>query len=307
MSIANSLLKFHAETRRIFGSGLGIHRGFLIIACVLLMIMESMSLFEVSLKRELRDVFTTPYLQHRDIVPAGQPVTIASPESLGANRLRFSCEFQVEDFSGNSNIFQTSDFNNGVRCELSESTASCVITDSMKAPALRAYTLANTLRAGVWYHLTVDALQSDYLSMRIDGYPGVTTWRVGAPYFLLDRVRFGNGFNAERNFHGTIRDLDVAYYHSRRKTTADLIFEAAKFMLFMGFVSFLFFSLPAINSMPPSEAGIEGPLPSYDPLLTLRFIACMMVLFGHGFLINFRSVDCGRMLRFHGGCIRIDP
>jgi peptidoglycan/LPS O-acetylase OafA/YrhL len=255
------------------------------------------TLFQVELLRHLR-LLAIPTTR-TTVASLGNGMQPISLDTHPGDFLRLQLQFRINDTLDWPNLFQTAFGNAGLRAELSNDALSLLIPPQGTEP-LSGSILADHLNLNTWYTFTLEAVNADFVAAHVDGYPGYRSW-LTHPSFDTSAPRVGIGFDNVRRFHGDIRNIVIEHGAARSATFANCILYTIKIAL----LAIFFFAIRsgfANDPLPELNATAVPPRHPYDPLLTLRFIACLMVVLGHGFLINFRpdnlpaALDHGRWL-----------
>jgi peptidoglycan/LPS O-acetylase OafA/YrhL len=204
-------------------------------------------------------------------------------------RVGIKLEFQVTSTAGSPNLFQTSDLNSGLRAELAGTSIELLYP---QGNATRSVTLSDRLVLGQWYAFDLEAVRGKYIRVRLTGAKGFATWNEN-PVFSTSSIRIGVGFDDQRIFNGNIRNVSISTGEVRSETECDLIVQLLKAACVILF-SFSLFVASWPNPTPVSPSKEVG---YYDPLLTLRAMACLMVLIGHGMIISFVCKDLTQQIK----------
>ncbi len=105
-------------------------------------------------------------------------------------------------------MFQTAAFNTGLRVEFNNSTAALIVADSNLKEGYRVIAISKQISLGQWYQLEIEALNSEYVRVILDGKTVVDIERrgisIGVSEFLL-----GGGFDKNRLFSGDIKEASI--------------------------------------------------------------------------------------------------
>jgi len=136
----------------------------------------------------------------------------SSPIALGEIKnpddayVRLNLRFRVESTDGHPNLFQTAPVNQGMRMEISGSTAAIVVPDLAAPGGLKGITLTTALKTGQWYVLEVEALNGAFVRATLDGLP-VANYTSRSLFMETSQVLVGGGFDASRSFRGQIENI----------------------------------------------------------------------------------------------------
>ena len=204
-------------------------------------------------------------------------------------------KFRVSDTEGFPNLFQTSNVNDGIRAELANNAMGLVFPMPGDPSNIKGATLADHLEPGKWYDFEISAIDDDYILVRVGKRTVYDSW-TSRPQFVANKFRVGIGFDDQRRFHGEIRDINLDIGVARSLNLTYFFLYLLKFVCLAGFFFLLLAGLNRVRFM-ASEPPVSKAPAFYDPLLTLRFTACLMVILGHAFMITFRPDNLVETIR----------
>ena len=136
------------------------------------------------------------------------PIDIGEIKNENNAYIHIKLKFYPEDTDGYPNVFQTGPFNEGIRMEISGSTATIIVPDLSAPGGLRGIQLTSTLEKNKWYNLDVEALNGGYVRIKIDG-KNIGAYENPNFKFRMSRILVGGGFDPSRQFRGRIDDIEV--------------------------------------------------------------------------------------------------
>jgi len=259
------------------------------LALAILLLLAVCNLLQIEVIHSLQTFGIARQEISRDFVSAGdEPAACGGLDDANLGYVRISLDFLATETSGHPNIFQTGRFNDGIRTEFAGSSLLLLFPDEAAASHLKGIPVAEGLEPGRWHHLEVEALDGSFLNCRVSGFPPFRS-RVDQPHFSARDIRIGTAFDGARRFHGDLRNVTVATLNGRTLESARALFGAVQVLLLAAFAMTLrvyFRQAPAIVTPAPVTHRSF-----YDPLLTLRFAACLMVLAGHALMVTHRPAD----------------
>ncbi|MDX8128374.1 hypothetical protein JWZ98_14460 [Methylomonas sp. EFPC1] len=116
--------------------------------------------------------------------------------------------FRVDATDGYPNLFQTAPINQGVRLEISGTTASIVVNDSSAPNAIKGLIITENLRKDQWYDLEVEALNGSFVKANLDGLD-VADYRSSSLSVYTSQILVGQGFDSSRYFQGRIENVSI--------------------------------------------------------------------------------------------------
>ncbi|MGY8817524.1 MAG: hypothetical protein ACKVHB_07140, partial [Pseudomonadales bacterium] len=105
-------------------------------------------------------------------------------------------------------MFQTAPLNQGIRMEISGSTAQLNVANSSVPAGIKKLVLTTTLNTGQWYTLGVEALNGSFVKVRFDG-KDVVNYRDSDISIETSELLVGSGFDVSRVFRGEIRNISI--------------------------------------------------------------------------------------------------
>jgi len=134
------------------------------------------------------------------------PIALGEIKNPDDAYVRLNFRFRVESMDGHPNLFQTAPVNQGMRMEISGSTAAIVVPDLAAPGGLKGITLTSELKTGQWYILEVEALNGAFVRATLDGLP-VANYTSRSLFMETSQVLVGGGFDASRSFRGQIESI----------------------------------------------------------------------------------------------------
>lgn len=194
--------------------------------------------------------------------------------------------FRISNDDGYPNLFQTDVVNEGIRCEISHGIMSIVYRSGEK---LRGLTLSKDIPKNEWHRLKIEYRAGKYLTARLNSDVPVIARMVNESP-KLGAIRFGIGFDDTRPFIGEIKNVEFISFKPTYKLLVSLAIALIKplILLIFFFLSLRYINRNVINLNSPTPTAaefIKDDTARIDPLLSLRGLACLMVVLGHGMLI----------------------
>ncbi|WP_341915034.1 hypothetical protein [Polaromonas sp. YR568] len=137
----------------------------------------------------------------------------------GGAHFRLKLRFRLDNSEGYPNLFQTAEFNTGLRIEFKDSTATLIIADSSLKDGYRVIYISDQISVGQWYLLEIEALNHEYVRAFLDGQQVADVSSRGFS-MQLSEFLLGVGFDRSRPFLGEIRDVSVVKGNLSRVTRA---------------------------------------------------------------------------------------
>lgn len=139
------------------------------------------------------------------------PASIRAFEVADAPNSRFdiSMRFRATNIDVYRDLFQTSDFNTGVRLELSPTRVLALIVAAKTPAGYVPYVLSSSVEKNQWHTLRVSASSGSSIKVSLDGNVVVNSVDPTLA-FKVSHVLVGSGFTRERPFVGELRDVSVS-------------------------------------------------------------------------------------------------
>ena len=139
---------------------------------------------------------------------------IRTPTEIGSGGrskyayVKLKMSFRVNDDEHYGDLFQTDDYNKGVRFEIRKSDAVFVIANSRKSEGYNVYLIPEKIVKNRWYRLEVEVQDKGYVNISLDGKTIFKVIDDGVSASMA-RLIIGSGYDAERVFDGEIDKIEV--------------------------------------------------------------------------------------------------
>ena len=124
------------------------------------------------------------------------------------SQINISFDFQIgKDFSSGpqyQNLFQTADFNTGIRLELAKENHWAILVGD-KTGKSKGFDLGVLPTNGEWHKFKIEISNGEIVAL-LDNKT-IITGQLEPKTFQVDHVLIGQGFSSERAFNGEIRDF----------------------------------------------------------------------------------------------------
>ncbi|MBT8635767.1 hypothetical protein G6644_00670 [Polynucleobacter paneuropaeus] len=144
------------------------------------------------------------------------PISLGKLSDPTNSYINLHLNFYASNLDGYQNIFQTAPGNEGLRLEISGSTAALVLADKLSAGGVKGLTISTGIDAKRWYALQVVAKNGSSISATLNGIKVIDYKSPGIELKGSD-VLIGQGYDQSRQFHGLIKNItfeDGAYANS---------------------------------------------------------------------------------------------
>ena len=147
-------------------------------------------------------------------VNSGQPVRLTDIVVTKDAYFEISLQFRAQEMAGHPNLFQTGDYDTGIRVELSNGALAAVVGNEKQPDAPASLLISKNIEPGRWYDLHVAALKNGFVTARLSDNP---TLKLEGEHIAFSANNFwiGQGFDSTRRFTGDIRNVRVFYGESR--------------------------------------------------------------------------------------------
>lgn len=136
------------------------------------------------------------------------PIAFGGVKNPDNAYVRLKFRFRAESTEGNPNLFQTDPVNNGMRLEISGTTATIIVSDLAEKSGLRGLTLSTAIKTGQWYELEIEALNGAFVRALLDSHP-VFNYAGAGLSIASSQILVGGGLDTSRAFRGQIEDIYV--------------------------------------------------------------------------------------------------
>jgi peptidoglycan/LPS O-acetylase OafA/YrhL len=264
-------------------------RHFAVLGLVILLLLALLNLLQIEVIHSLQTLGIRGHKTSCALICDGaEPAVCGGLDDSNRGYVRISLDFLATTTDGNPNLFQTDRLNDGIRAEFAGSTLALVFPCEAAANHLKGVPIAEGLELGRWHHLEFEALDGSFLNCHVSGYSPFRSRR-DRPHFSARDVRVGTGFDSSRRFHGDVRNVTVATLNGRSLRAARTVSYALQVVLLIAFgmtLCIYYLQAPAIVAPAAGTRPVAIGRSFYDPLLTLRFTACLMVLAGHALMVT---------------------
>ncbi len=134
------------------------------------------------------------------------PLQLGTPERPNLNYIYLSFKFKATDFSGHPNLFQTANYNQGIRLEISEAGSALLVPLKGSSAALKAMPISIDQDGQRWHELVFELLNHNYINVTLDQI-AVVSFKDPAIAADLSNIIVGGGFDSTRYFKGEIKEV----------------------------------------------------------------------------------------------------